>query len=197
MKREALIYGKELLVILGENENISFKNLEKISNVKGEELRELLKYLRDEKGFIIWKLPFSIGFIGVDGSITDNNRDEDKIKLSPKGIEVTIERRDYFEEGVKSLIHNETNIHGDKNQVAQSTGDNSPINQIQDNSKIDVLKRIIEEDKELDVPKKKKLLGLLEKFNTLKESGENAWELIKQVGQIAIKYIPFFFSLLK
>jgi len=55
---------------------------------------------------------------------------------------------------------------------------------------------MIENDNGLDEPKKKRLFGILEKFNTLKQSGENAYDLIKQVGLIAIKYIPLFFGLL-
>jgi len=54
----------------------------------------------------------------------------------------------------------------------------------------------INEDNELDDPKKEKLLEVLEKFNTIKESGENAFNLIKRVGSIATKYVPMFFGLI-
>ncbi|VVB83824.1 Uncharacterised protein [uncultured archaeon] len=196
MNQDTLIYGITLLIILKEHEDISFQELEQISEIKGEELRELLKYLKDEKEFVVWKTPVSISFIGADGNFTGNKMDKDKIKLSSKGIEVNIGKRDYFEGGMKSPVHNETHINGNRNQVAQSTGENSLISQVQDNLKINVLKWIIEEDKELDTSKKGKLLLLLENFNTLKESSENALELIKQVGQISIKYLSFFFNLL-
>ncbi len=192
MKSETLIYGIEILVMLDENENISFEGLEKISKIKGDELRELLNYLK-KKEYLLWKMPFIFGTIESGVKVLD----KDKIKLDHKGMEVVLGKRDYFEEiGISQTIHNETNINGDQNQVAQTTGDNSSITQTQDNSKITVLREMIKEDKELDEPKKKKLFGLLEKFNTLKQSGENAYELIKQVGLIAIKYVPLFFALL-
>ena len=188
MKSETLIYGYELLVILDENEKISFANLEKISKIKDKELRELLKYLQ-EKSYLNWKNPLFINEHWIS---------DDKIILAHKGMEVVLGKKDYFEKEEKTsqTIHNQTNVHGDKNQVAQTTGDNSPITQIQDNSKINILRKLIEDDKELDEPKKEKLFGILKKFNLLKESGENAYELIKQIGSIATKYIPLFLSLL-
>jgi len=192
MKSEILIYGMELLILLDENENISFENFEKISKIKGNELRELLKYLQ-KKEYLIWKLPLFIGTI--EGRV--DFIEKDKIKLSHKGMEVVLGQRDYFNEmGISQTIHNQTNVNNSSQfQIAQA-GDDSSILQIIDNSQINVLKKLIEEDGELDEPKKKKLFGILEKFNTLKTSGENALELIKNVGGIASKYIPLFFSLL-
>ena len=185
MKSEILIYGYELLVLLDENENISFINLEKISTIKGRELRELLKYLK-QKEYIIWKMPLFIGTLEKVDFI-----DDDKIRLAPKGMEVVIGKRDYFTE-VETNI-NQTNIYN--SQIAQTHGDNSPIIQI-NNSQINILKQLIENDTELNPDKKTKLFEILDKFNTLKESGQNAFELIKAVGAISIKYIPLFFSLL-
>ncbi len=192
MKSETIIYGLELLTILDKNENISFSNLEKISKIKGSELKELLRYLK-QKGYLIWK---SSPFIGTLDNI--NLISDDKIKLAPKGMEVVLEQREYFDDSnkISQEIHNQTNIHGDKNLVAQNTGNNSSIIQIQNNTKLNVLKQLIGDDKELNEGKKKKLLNILEKFNTLKESGENAYGLIKQVSSIAIKYVPLFFGLL-
>jgi len=46
-------------------------------------------------------------------------------------------------------------------------------------------------------PKRKKLFNLLDKFNALKEGGENAYDLVKQVGLVAVRYVPLFFGLLK
>jgi len=118
MKSETLIYGIELLVILDENENLSFRDLEKISKIKGEELRELLKYLK-QKDFIIWKFPISIISLGSDGGFVGNDkRDDDKIKLAPKGMEVVLDKRDYFiggekviEEKVKIKVIFDSNIY--------------------------------------------------------------------------------------
>jgi hypothetical protein len=41
----------------------------------------------------------------------------------------------------------------------------------------------------------RKLLVVLGEIE--KESGENAFELIKRVGGVALKYVPLFFSLLR
>ena len=192
MKSETLIYGMELLIMLDEIGEIPFKGLEEKTKIKGDELRALLKYLK-QKEYIIWKMPLFIGTLDKIDFI-----DEDKIKLSHSGMEIVLGKKDYFDEmGISQTIHNQTNVHGSSEfQVAQTSGDNSSIVQIQDNSKISVLRQMIEEDEELDKPKKKKLLEVLEKFNTIKESGENAFDLIKQVGLVASRYIPLFFGLL-
>lgn len=195
MKSETLIYGEEVLVLLNEiGKEISFKEFENNSKIKGEELRELLKYLV-KKEFIIWKMPLFIGTFGEPIKVID----EDKIKLADKGMEVVLGKRDYFGEikEISQTIHSQTNVNNSSQvQIAQTTGNNSSITQIQDNSKIHILKQLIENDEELDEPKKNKLFSILEKFNTLKESGENAFELIKKVGGVALKYVPLFFSLL-
>ena len=110
MKSETLIYGIELLVTLDENENISFVNLEKISKIKGNGLRELLKYLK-QKEFIIWKNPLSIGSLDSIDFI-----DDDKIKLAHKGMEIVIGKRDYFTGGGKVVEKkNKTRIIFDSN----------------------------------------------------------------------------------
>ncbi|MDP2924787.1 MAG: hypothetical protein Q8N99_00280 [Nanoarchaeota archaeon] len=189
MKAESLDYGKVILTNLNEIREIDFKGLEKDSLIKGETLRELLKYLV-KKDYILWKSALFIN---------EHHISDDEIKLSHKGMEVVLGKREYFDETEKATqtIHNQTNVtNSSQVQVAQ-TGDNSQVSQIIDNSQINVLKKLIEEDEDLDEPKKKKLLDILEKFNTLKEGGENALELIKKVGGIALKYVPLFFSLLK
>ncbi|MBI2047109.1 hypothetical protein HYT26_03030 [Candidatus Pacearchaeota archaeon] len=91
MKSETLIYGEELLVILDETGEISFKQLEEKFEIKGDELRGLLKYLV-KKEYISWKMPL---FVNTD-FISD-----DKIKLANKGMEVVLGKRDYFTEGEK------------------------------------------------------------------------------------------------
>ncbi len=101
MKSKILNYGEDLLVILDENENISFVNLEKISKIKGDELRELLKHLKT-KDYIIWKKSISIGYIGSSESYIPPALD-DKIKLTPRGMEVFLGKRDYFIGGEKVI----------------------------------------------------------------------------------------------
>lgn len=195
MKSETILYGGEILKKLDGESETSFKKLEERSNIKGEELRELLKYLKN-KEFISWRMPLFIGTFGAPIEIIE----EDNIKLAHKGMEVVLGKREYFNESEKinQTIHNQTNVNNSSEfQVAQSTGNNNVISQVIDNSQISILRKLIEEDEELEEPKKKKLFDILEKFNTLKESGENALELIKKVGGIAIKYVPLFFSLLK
>ncbi|MDP3027176.1 MAG: hypothetical protein Q8N63_05685, partial [Nanoarchaeota archaeon] len=190
MKSETLIYGMELLVMLDEiRKEVSFPEFEEKSKIKGGELKELLRYL-SEKEYLCYKLGL---FVGTD------KISESTIKLLPRGMEVVLGERDYFNETgeISQTIHNLTNVHNSSEiQIAQTIGNNNKINQSIDNSKLNVLTKLIEEDKELDEPKKKKLFGILEKFNTLKESGENALDLIKSVGSIASKYIPLFFGLL-
>lgn len=188
MKSEKLVYGHVLLVMLDENENISFINLEKISDIKGNELRELLKYLK-QKEYIIWKTPLHIRYIGGDGNGNFPSTNDDEIKLTPKGMEVVIGERDYFKEaGI-----NQTNIYN--GPVAKTSGNNSPIIQI-NHSQIDVLRQLIEDDGELGKEKKSKLFEILNRFNTLKEGGQNAIELIKSAGVISTKYLSLFLNLL-
>ncbi len=190
MESETLLYGMEVLAMLDKvQEKISFKQLEKRCDIKGDELRELLRYLI-KKEYINWKNPLFINEHWIS---------DDEIKLIDKGMEVILGERDYFKEKaeISQNIHSQTNVNNSsKFQIAQTTGNQSPIIQVQDNSKINVLRQLIKNDNELDEPNKKKLFGILEKFNTLKESGENAGELIKQVGLIAAKYTPWFFALL-
>ncbi len=98
MKSKTLMYGMELLVMLDEiDKEISFKQLEEKAKIKGDELRELLKYLK-QKEYIVWKNPFFIGSLERIEII-----DTDKIKIIPKGMEVVLGKRDYFTEGEKIL----------------------------------------------------------------------------------------------
>ena len=189
MKSDTLIYGIELLTKLDEiGKEITFPEFEKDSTLKGDELRELLKYLQKKE-----YLKYTLGLF-----INETKLGESTIKLLPKGMEVVLGKRDYFSDVDNTLqnIQNQSIINGNQNQVAQTIGNNNLVSQVIDNSQINVLRKLIEEDEELDEPKKNKLFDILEKFNTLKGSGENALELIKKVGGIALKYVPLFFSLL-
>lgn len=189
MKSETLVYGAELLVLLDKiGKETSFPEFEKKSRIRGEELKELLKYLQKKE-----YLKYTLGLF-----VNETKMGESTIKLLPKGMEVVLGKRDYFEGSEKGseTIHNQTNVtNSSQVQVAQ-TGDNSNVSQIIGNSKINVLRQLIKDDRELDETKKDKLFEILKKFNTLKESGENAYQLIKQVGSIALRYIPLFMNLL-
>ncbi len=188
MKSETLIYGIEILILLDGKGRIEIPEFEEGCKLKGNELKELLKYL-DKKEY----LKYHLGLFVNTSKISESS-----IELLPKGMEVVLGQRDYFNEiGISQAIQNQTNVNNSSDvQIAQSAGDNSHIIQIQDNSRINILRQMIENDIDLKEPKKKKLFGLLEKFNTLKSSGENAYELIKQVGLVAVKYVPLFFGLL-
>ena len=189
MRSETLAYGMELLVMLDEvGKEISFPEFEEKCKIKGDELKELLKYLQSKE-----YLKYKLGLFVNETKIGDST-----IKLLPKGMEVVLGKRDYFKDigDISQTIHNQPVINGNKNQIAQISGDNSSVVQIQNNFKINVLRQMIDEDNDIDKPQKKKLFEILEKFNTLKESGENAFDLIKKVGSIASKYVPLFFGLL-
>jgi len=182
------------LHIINENEGkMKLEEVAKKTEFEIEVVKKMLDYLVNKKCLTS---PFIFGFLNDDPIISN-----EFYSLTDKGREIIVSGLS-FQEVLRSELRgipssfNQTTIHGNQNQVAQTSGDNSSITQIQDNSKINVLKQLIENDKELDEPKKKKLFGILEKFNTLKQSGENAYELIKQVGLIAVKYVPLFFGLL-
>ena len=192
MSEEILLANSILLSLDGKSETKISEIVESIGSTK-EAVSNAIDYLV-KREYIIGS-PW-ITFIGDSTPIP-----EGEYRLSTKGKEIIASKLS-IQEIIKSELQggssvlNHSEVRGDYNQIAQTTGDDSPINQIQDNSKINILKQIIENDVELDVPQKKKLFGILEKFNTLKKSGENAYGLIKQVGSIAIKYVPLFFGLL-
>jgi len=192
MKSETIAYGMEILTILDDNEDISFSNLENISSVKGKELKELLKYLKN-KNYIKW---ISSLFIN------EHHIADDKIKLNHNGMEVNLGKRDYFEESkiVSQEINNQTNVtNSSEFQVAQNTGDNSLITQNQDNSQTIILNKIIEDDIELDPEKKSELKEVVDNINKLKQAGETTeklYEWVKKGIGICARYGPYLLSLL-
>lgn len=194
IKSQDLIYGEELLKILDEQEEISFEQLEEKSKVKGDELKELLRYLV-KKDYLRYNLGLFITYVG-DTSPT--NIGKSSVRLLPKGMEVVLGQREYFSDsnGVSQKVQNQTNVsHSSGFQVAQTAGDNNQINQSIDNSKVISLREEIEKDQELEEPKKKELLDILDNINTVKESGQTAVSLIKKVSSIAVKYLPSFLGL--
>jgi len=188
---EEILFADIILHTLNDKGKAKVQELAELTGFTEENIRKSLNYLAKE-GYV--RRPLFITSISSTEPIPPGD-----YTLSIKGKEVIASNSSILEivknklQGNSQTI-NQTNIQGNKNQVAQS-GDNSSIIQIQDNSKINILRQLIENDGGLDQTKKKKLFGILKKFNTLKESGENAYELIKQVGLIAIKYLPLFFGL--
>jgi len=189
---DEILFADVILQELNDKGQAKISELIDLTEFSEKKVREILNYLVKKECV---KRPVYITFMGSNEPIPEGD-----YRLSIKGKEIIASGLS-FQEIIKaelqgnSQIVNATHVTGNQNQVAQSVND-SLITQIQNNSKIDVLKQLIEDDKELDEPKKKKLFGILEKFNTLNESGENAYELIKQVGLIATRYTPLFLSLL-
>ncbi len=92
MKSETLIYGTELLIMLDEiGKEISLPEFEEKSKIKGDELKELLRYLQGKE-----YLRYKLGLFINDSKISDST-----IELLPKGMEVVLGKRDYFTEGEK------------------------------------------------------------------------------------------------
>ena len=94
MKSKTLIYGEELLVMLDEIwKEITFPEFEGKSKIKGDELKELLKYLQ-KKEYLCYRLGLFVNTEKIS---------ESTIKLLPHGMEVVLGKRDYFTEGEKIL----------------------------------------------------------------------------------------------
>ena len=142
---------------------------------------EILRYLKQIKAVQYTQL-LSEGLQGFMG-----------VEVIEKGLEIACQKRPLVD--VSQNVSQQV-INSNVQNLVQSTGNSNVINQTVDNSKHYILKQMIEQDQELDSEKKKKLFNILEKFNTLKESGENAFELLKTVGTISLKYVPLFFGLL-
>lgn len=100
MKSEILIYGMELLVMLDEFEKeIELPELEQKTKIKGDKLKELLRYL-DKKEYLKYKLGLFVNTSKIS---------ESKVKLLPKGMEVVLGQRDYFTEEPKTLQNKKKN----------------------------------------------------------------------------------------
>ena len=93
MKSETLIYGREILSILDGKGRIEIPTFEEECKLKGDELKELLKYL-DGKGYLKYRLGLFVN---------DSKISESSIELLPKGMEVVLGKRDYFTEGEKAV----------------------------------------------------------------------------------------------
>lgn len=168
--------------------DLALRNLKKdeISqkfNLSEEEVRQILKYLKD-KGAVDYISTFGSGLSGILN-----------LEVTSKGCEVALNKRKLIETSETSF--QQLNVHAPVQNLSQVQGDGATITQSIDNSQYNVLKHMIENDDELEQEKKNSLLDILDKFNKMKETGENALDLIKKVGSIAMKYVPYFFALLK
>lgn len=189
MKSETILYGEEILILLDENPDISFEKLEEKSKVKGEELRKLLRYL-EEKGYSRYHLAL---FVNSGPKIGDS-----RINLLPKGMEVVLGKKDFFEEGERPNQINVNNSSGV--QVAQTTGENASISQVQNNSQIVILKRLIEDDPKLNSDQKTELKSIVDKIKEGISTGEKiekVYEWVKRGIGVCAKYGPYLFELIK
>ncbi len=175
MKSETLIYGYELLMILDELPDISFKELEKEAKIKGDELRGLLKYLK-QKGYITWRLPLFVGTLKSTTII-----DTDKINLTHNGMEVVLGTREYYGDtkNISQTIENQTNVQGSSEvQIAQSVGDNSQITQTT-NIQVESLKEELEKELSKKKPSESKVRNIID--NIIKVAKKGASEIISTV----------------
>lgn len=193
MKSEIILYGEELLKIIDKNPDIPFKKLEEITSIKGEELRELLKYLR-KKEYINWKMPL---FVGTSERI--DFIDTDKIKLAHSGMEVVIGERAYFDTSEK--ISQEINVHNSSGvQVAQNTGDSSSIAQTQESNQVWIINQMIEGDAELNSQQKTELKSVVKKIEEGISKGEKiekVYEWVKRGVGVCAKYGPYLLNLIR
>lgn len=183
MKARLIVYAEPLIKILALEENIRLEQLPEMLGILEEDVCQVIEYLRDN-GAVKYIETMGSGFSGIIG-----------LKVTSKGAEIALDKRKIIE--TTEASYQQMNIHAPVQNISQVQGNNNSIIQIVDNSQYNILKQMIENDPELDEPKKKSLLGIIEKFNTLKSSGENALDLMKIVGGVAMKYVPLFFSLLK
>jgi hypothetical protein len=180
MKEPKLImYAETVLQLLSEEE---IKNIPEKAKLSEEQVIDIMNYLQDS-GYIKYVKGLGGGFASIIN-----------IKITAKGAEVALGKRELIDTQ-KSNIQ-QIHIHAPVQNISQIQGNNNTITQIVDNSRQTILRRLIENDDELKPEEKKSLFGILEKFNTLKESGENAYDLISKVVGIAAKYGPLFFALL-
>ena len=197
MKSEILAYGLEILAILDDKGKISLAELEENSKIKGDELKELLKYL-SKKEYINWKKPFFITSTADTAPI--NFIGDHEIKLSHKGMEVNLGQRDYFDySSTVSKTINTTNITGSQNQVAQS-GAKSQITQSQENIEYYVLEKMIEDDAELQPEQKSELKEIINKIKesaSAGETGEKVYGYVKKGSGICSKYAHILWGLVK
>ena len=181
MNAMTIHFAESALVVLAYSK-IEIDKLPEELGISEEEVCDVLRYLKKIEAVQYTSLLSESlqGFVGVE--------------VTAKGLEIACQKRPLVDVS-QNVSQHVTNSH--IHNLVQSSGNSNVITQIVDNSKHYILKQIIEQDQELDSANKKKLFNILGKFNTLKESGENAFELLKTVGTISLKYVPLFFALLR
>jgi len=173
-------FAESALVVLAYSK-IEIDKLPEELGISEDEVCDVLRYLK-QIGAVQYTQLLSEGLQGFMG-----------VEVTAKGLEIACDKRPLVDVG--QTVSQQV-INSNVQNLVQSAGDSNVITQIIDNSKHYILKQMIEKDQELDSEKKKRLFNILEKFNTLKETGENAFELLKTVAGISIKYVPLFFALL-
>ena len=181
MNAMTIHYAEPALVILAYN-NVEIEKLPVELGITDDEVLEVLAYLKQ------------IEAVEYDSLLGEGLSSVLDLKITAKGLEIAAQKRQLVD--VSPTISQQV-INSNVQNLVQSSGDSNVINQVVDNSKHYILRQMIEQDQELDSEKKKSLFNILERFNTLKEGGENALELLKTVAGISIKYVPLFFALLK
>jgi len=184
-EKNIYLYDKALLALI-ISKKLSKEQFPERLKISEDDVCELLKYLKESDCVTYVKTMGS----GLSGFLN--------IKVTAKGTDVI---RGLTEIREKSqTIHNQTNLHNSPNsQVAQTTGDNSPITQTQENIQISVLEKMIDEDSELDEEEKTGLKGIIKKIKEMKEAGETAekiYEWVKKGTGICAKYAPYLIALL-
>jgi hypothetical protein len=178
MNAKTIHLAEPVLKLLADD-RIKVEELPEKLKINEEEVCDVLEYLK-EIGAVQYTETLARGLVGMIWN-----------KVTAKGLEIACGKRPLvdIDQNISQQI-----INSSIGNVVQSAGDGNTI--VINNSKHYILKQMIEQDSELDSEKKKGLFNILEKFNTLKESGENALELLKIVAGISLKYVPLFFGLL-
>jgi len=177
-----IIYAEPILKLL----TLKDDNLNKIADklkLTEDDVTYVMGYLKDKE---------AVSFVKTNGRGFGSIR---CLQVTSSGAEIALGKRELIDKSETNV--QQMNINAPVQNAGQVQGDQSHISQLIDNSKLGVLKQMIESDTDIDKTKRKKLLEYLERFNTLKESGENAMDLIGKVCLIATKYTPYFFSLLQ
>ena len=173
-------YAEPALVILAYN-NVEIEKLPMELGITDDEALEVLAYLKQ------------IEAVEYDSLLCEGLSSVCDLRITAKGLEIASQKRPLVDT-TPTVSQHVTNSH--IQNLVQSTGNSNVINQSIDNSKHYILRQMIEQDPDLDSEKKKSLFNILERFNTLKEGGENAFELLKIVANISLKYVPLFFGIL-
>ena len=174
-----ILYAEPFLKLYGLA-GLKLKDIPKRLRMSEDQVCDLVKYLK-QKGAVNYIKTLRTGLSGITC-----------FELTAVGAEVAANKGKLTERPLNQSVM----VNAPVKNIAQVTGDNAKITQIADQTKITVLKGLIESDKELDFKKRNFLLDTLNKFNKIKETGDNAADLLAKIISTAPKYAPFFFSLL-